>query len=301
MGYENRNNKDLIKEIEALKKRVEEMELLRKECEDQKKELQSTCDELQQTKEQVVQSTKMTAIGMLAGGVAHEVQNPLAIIMDCIYYLERKKELDDDKKSEKIQTIKKAILRADRIISGLLKFSRISSLTLKPCNINNIIKLALRLSEKELALDNITIVEELDADIPSVIIDENQIEQVFVNIILNAVQAMPKGGELIFKTFKKTLEKPGGSIGRRETDVFKLGSTAVICEIEDKGTGIQQDYLDKIFVPFFTTKAHDGNIGLGLSITKSIVERHKGLISIESFGKKGTKVTILLPTVETPK
>jgi signal transduction histidine kinase len=124
-------------------------------------------------------------------------------------------------------------------------------------------------------------------------VDKNRIEQVFINISMNAAQAMPNGGTLIFRTYTKILSQSDKGVGRRKEDIYKVGETVVLAEVGDTGPGIPEDYLDKIFDPFFTTKRGKGGTGLGLSSVKNIMELHKGQIEIRNNESGGTKVTLV--------
>jgi two-component system NtrC family sensor kinase len=140
----------------------------------------------------------------------------------------------------------------------------------------------------------INVIRQLDAGLPAVLADRNKIEQVFVNILLNAIQAMPDGGDIVVRGYVKQLSEVKNGIGRRQNDSFKLGEKVVMVEFEDTGIGISEENLTKVFDPFFTTKGPSGGTGLGLSVTKNILNMHKGLISVTSKVGKGTKVTLTL-------
>jgi len=129
---------------------------------------------------------------------------------------------------------------------------------------------------------------------PKVLVDKNKIEQVCVNILLNASQAMPEGGKIIIRSYDKQLEEIKNGIGKRGEDHFRVGEKAVVVEFEDTGIGISEENLRKIFDPFFTTKGPKGGTGLGLSVSRNILHMHKGLIYAESQVGKGTKLTIIL-------
>jgi signal transduction histidine kinase len=118
---------------------------------------------------------------------------------------------------------------------------------------------------------------------------------VLLNVFLNALQAMPNGGELRIRARDQLLGEPGRGIGLRTSDVFRVGDRALICEIQDTGVGIPKELLSRVFNPFFTTKAPGEGVGLGLSITQAIIHAHRGLITLDSEPGKGTTVTIMLP------
>jgi len=119
---------------------------------------------------------------------------------------------------------------------------------------------------------------------------------VFINIMLNAVQAMPKGGEIFIRAYDKVLEKPSKGVGGREEDFFQPGERVVVVEIEDTGPGIPAEIVDRVFDPFFTTKGPTGGAGLGLSVSHNIITTHKGLLEIESQEGKGAKIILTLKT-----
>ncbi len=252
--------------------------------------------ELKITQEQLIQSAKMAALGQLAGGVAHEIKNPLAVILQCANFIEYTPTIGAEKRQEKLDMIKEAVFRADKILKGLLTFSKPVSLALQYSSINKMLEESLVLVEKQMVLTNIKKTEKFTQGMPDIMADEGQIKQAFMNIILNSVQAMPNGGELIIRTYVKKLTGANESVSERTTDYFKLGDTVIVCEIIDTGIGIPGDKINKVFDPFFTTKPT--GTGLGLSVTSSIIERHRGIINIESEKDKGTKVTIMLPIIK---
>ena len=144
-------------------------------------------------------------------------------------------------------------------------------------------------------LENIEVVKELENNLPKVLADKGKIEQIFINLFLNSMQAMPQGGKLFIRTRQMRLGKMHRA-GKRKSDedYFEPGETAVEVEVEDTGTGISKDNLKKVFDPFFSTKALGKGTGLGLSVVENIIDMHKGLVNIESKERVGTKVNIIL-------
>lgn len=232
---------------------------------------------LKKVQSQLIQSEKMKVVGVLASGVAHEVKNPLSVIMQAISYMENKLGHDKKELHDTLIIIKNAATRADKIVRGMLDFSRPDPLTLAPNELNEVINAAFSLAAKQLTNKNIKTDMRLAAGLPLVMIDRNQMEQVFINIILNSLYATPPGGKLTAKTY---VAKP---------------ADMVVCEIIDTGKGIPKSKLGSIFDPFFTTKPPGEGTGLGLAIIKTIVEKHKGTIVIESEKGKGAKVILTLP------
>lgn len=259
-------------------------------------ELKRSSEHLQATQAQLIQSEKMGVIGQLASGVAHEVKNPLQIIIQGVDYLSHElRHSRNGQHAEAIQKIKEAIARADKIVRELLRLSRPSTLELKPVALSSIVNASLSLVEKQLAVHNITVTKDIAPDLPAVLLDENQMKQVFLNLIVNALQAMPTGGHLSIRGSTHTLTTLGGRVGRRADDLFKLGDTVVVCEIEDTGVGMSAETLSKVFDPFYTTKPPGQGTGLGLTVTQTIVKHHGGAIHLESQEGRGTTAVLTFP------
>lgn len=258
-------------------------------------ELDEAYQELKRTQEMLVQAEKMAAIGQLASGIAHEVKNPLGIILQCVNYLEPELGANGGSHPDILQVMREAIHTADKIIRGLLDFSRPAPLELKPTPIGTVIDASLALVHAQAEKQQVRVAREIATDLPPVLIDQNQMQQVFINLILNAFHAMAQGGRLTIRASTKPLT----GMGRRANDAFKVGDMALVCEVEDTGTGIPKDILPKVFNPFFTTKPPGEGVGLGLSITSSIIQGHRGVIRIESEEGRGTTVRIFLPLSST--
>lgn len=257
-------------------------------------ELRKAYDKLSEARVELIQAEKANAVVQLAGGVAHEVKNPLAIIMQATEYLKEnvlspKKNIQDT-----LNMIMDSIKRADHIIRTLSDFVRITELKLKSQDIKSTIIHSLDLIKPRVKLENIKIVKEFKKNFPKVFIDSAKMEQVFINLFLNAVQAMPNGGTIFIRGYTKKLDKLAYRVGRRASDYFEFGEKAAIIEIEDTGTGISRENLHKLYTPFFTTKGPREGVGLGLSVTRNIIEMHTGMISVQSQENKGTKFIITL-------
>ena len=262
------------------------------------KDLQKSHEEFKTTQGQLIQAGKMEAIGQLASGVAHEVRNPLAIILQGIDFLEREVGSGSKDALEALRMIRQAAFRADKIIRGLLSFAKAGELELHALPMAQVIDTSLDLVSKQMAFKDVQVTREIPRNLPLAMADENQMIQVFINLFLNAVQSMPSGGKLAVQCFAKKMTQPGNGVGVRRSAVFKVGQTVLVCQIEDTGVGIPEEKLCKVFDPFFTTKPPGEGTGLGLAITKTIVERHRGFISIESEEGRGTRVTVMLPLAQ---
>jgi signal transduction histidine kinase len=256
--------------------------------------LEKSFSELKQAQEMMVQVAKLSAVGQLASGVAHEVKNPLGIILQGINYLENKIPVAEKDTWEVLQMMKDGIGRADRIINGLLDFSKSNKLDFREEDVNSVLESSINLAQLSSRFSGVQIVREMSANLPKVAIDKNKMEQVFINVLVNAAQAIDTRGSITVRTYLRRLEKAEKSRINKDVDYFAAGEEVLKVEFEDTGEGISEENLKKIFDAFFSTKGPKGGAGLGMGICLSIVDMHKGLIDVESRPGKGTKVTITL-------
>jgi signal transduction histidine kinase len=226
--------------------------------------------------EQLLQSSKLAALGQLSAGIAHELRNPLTSIKILINSIIKGKGREED-----INVIESEIERMNGIIKQFLDFSKPGFLCISSVSVNDVVKDTLNLMAYELEEQDISVSKILDGRLPSINADKERLKQVFLNIILNSIQSCqgrPEGGKLTLKT-------------ACEDEFVKI-------TIKDTGKGIPDDVKNKLFEPFFTTRQE--GLGLGLCITKRIIDNHKGDIKIDSEVGKGTTVTIKLPLTPTP-
>ena len=242
--------------------------------------LGQTIDRLNQTQNQLIQSEKMAAVGQLAFGIAHEIRNPLGIILGGVEFFEKHLGHKDGINKEVVEKLKESIDRANNIIVDLLRFSRTSELETQSVDICALMGEVVSLIKNQARLKNVRIVKKYPDSALFVLAEPNLLCQVFFNLCINAIGSMPAGGRLTLNIYS------GQGAGENK---------GVIVEIVDTGEGIPKDILSRIFEPFFTTKEPGQGAGLGLSIVHLILERHKGAIAAESAVGKGTKFTIRLP------
>jgi signal transduction histidine kinase len=233
----------------------------------------------------------------LAAGVAHEVKNPLAILKMGLEYLSKSPTSADPNLGLVLTDMGDAIKRADAIILGLLDFSVPHALDLHPESLNAVVEQSMALVRGELELANppVKLVKELADGLPQIFLDRNKTKQVFVNILTNAIHAMPEGGFLTVRTLARRLDPSelAHDAGLRLADRFRADETVVITEVLDTGTGISEEKLAKIFDPFYTTKPTGKGTGLGLTVTKKIIELHGGSIDIRNRPGGGVIVRIM--------
>jgi two-component system NtrC family sensor kinase len=231
------------------------------------------------TRKKFMESERLALVGQLAANVAHELNNPLQGIVTYSHLL-LEKNIGDEVSNQNIQKIVIQANRARDIIRGLLDFSRQRKPEKTSGNINSVIHEGISFVENQALFQNIDIVLNLDEHIPNVVIDSSQIVRVFINLIVNAAEAMEGNGRLTISSSVNTDKK------------------FVEIEVTDTGPGIPEQNLEKLFDPFFTTKETGHGVGLGLAISYGIIKEHRGSISVETEVGEGTTFTIRLPIAE---
>lgn len=234
--------------------------------------------EQKKMEEQLILTEKLAAIGHLAAGVAHEINNPLSGILLMIKSLQ-KYELSEEEKKQYLAHIEIGLIRIQRIIKDLLNFSRSTEIKREKVSVNKLLTDVLDLSSYLIKKENIKVIQELDPYLPEIYVDKEKMEQVFLNLILNAIHAMENSSEKILK-LKTYFE-----------------DNKLYISFEDTGPGIPEALTTKIFDPFFTTKSPGKGTGLGLTVSLAIVKSHGGTILLEKY-LEGAKFTIVLPMEE---
>jgi PAS domain S-box-containing protein len=254
------------------------------------KALKQSHEQLIQAQLHLIQAEKMESVGRLAAGVAHEVKNPLAILSMGLEYIDETCNISK-LEPDVFRAMREAVLRADSIIRGLVDFSAERTLDASANSLNAMIERALLLVKHELMGAHVNADTELAGDLPRVRLDATKIQQVFVNLFMNAIHAMNDGGTLRVRTYQKAIsgDEPSGLADR-----FVRGTRVVVAEVDDTGHGIPPDKLAKVWDPFFTTKGTGRGTGLGLTVTRKIVELHGGAIRIANRPEGGARVTVVL-------
>ncbi|MBN1353438.1 MAG: AAA family ATPase [Candidatus Omnitrophica bacterium] len=287
--------KERTRELEAVNKELKREVTGRKNME---QELRNAYTELQRTKEQLIQAEKLRGVSQLASGIIHEVKNPLGVVMQGVDYLQHNMPAAENnvKLLEILDIMKDSIDKADRVASSMADFLKIKKLQVVPEDINSIIENSLLLVRHKLKTKNISVQKEIDSNLPPVMADKGKIEQAIINILLNSIQAVPNGGNILITTYHDSVCNISDIIkgSGREADFGDGSEKVAVIRVEDNGSGIPEDNMKRIFKPFFTTKTETEGAGLGLSIVKNIVELHRGLIYVESKENAGTKVSLIL-------
>jgi PAS domain S-box-containing protein len=231
--------------------------------------------------EEILKMDRLVSLGKLASGIAHEIRNPLAGIKTTAQALGEEMSLDDPKR-EYLNRITKEIDRLNELLKTFFSFAKPQTLHLVPCHLKEIINAIIPFLIKEIADKGIRFFEVYHPQLPKIRVDKIQMHQAFLNLFLNAIQAMPSGGELRIEANPVILPSLDGS-----------RQNCIKVVVSDSGKGIPPQILPKIFDPFFTTKPK--GIGLGLSITYQIIKKHGGTIKVDSQWEKGTSFIINLP------
>jgi PAS domain S-box-containing protein len=267
-----------VKGIVMNSRDITERKKIQAELQKKNLELAQAYEELSRKQAMIIEKEKMASIGMLAAGIAHEIKNPLAIILQGIEYLQTAI-TDNSPMVEVVARLNRAILRADKIVKGLIGYSRQDQLSLSAQDIPALIDESLVLMENELRKKNLQVIKQYAPDLPEVAVDGNQIKQAFINVLLNGIEAMPRNGAFTLAVRKIQDGKDG--------NILQIS-------FKDTGPGIPADRIHKIFDPFYTSKGVS-NTGLGLYISRGIIDKHKGVIHAESENEQGANIIIELP------
>ncbi|MFH1460467.1 MAG: ATP-binding protein [Candidatus Omnitrophota bacterium] len=234
---------------------------------------QIALNSFKQAQEQLIKTEKMAAVGQMAAAISHDLRNPLTGIKMATYYLNSKIDENNIEQQNILKDIELEINYASNVVTNILTYSRPTDLIFSRSNINKIIEETMNFIHLQNRDASFEIIKNYDLNLPEIFIDNKQIKQVIINVISNAIQAMPKGGQLKIST--------------------RTNGSFIEIIIEDSGVGIPKKVLENIYTPFFTTRAR--GVGLGLSIVSNIVKKHGGQTQISSTLGKGTKFIVRLP------
>jgi signal transduction histidine kinase len=234
--------------------------------------------QLKDSQEQLIQSEKLSSLGQLAASIAHEVNNPLSGVLTYTQLLAKRINSDKFSKESALDYLSKMeseLTRSTGLVRNLLDFARQSAPVPVETDLNDVVNRVLELTAHSAKLNKVEVIKELDPSLPKLTADPNQLQQVFTNLVVNAIQAMPEGGKLTLRT-------------SHEKGQLKL-------DVQDTGYGIPPENMRKLFTPFFSTKKEVKGVGLGLAISYGIIQRHRGKIEVQSVEGKGTTFTVQLP------
>ncbi len=248
------------------------------------KTIQRQLDELEKTNAHLLHMERLASVGQLAGGIAHEINNPAGIILttsDCLLR-EAEKQSFPERFREDLQIIRRQARRVSEVVNGLLTFSRPTALARQSIDINIVVQQSLGLLAPRFREGRVQVEERLTPALPAISADPDRLEQVFVNLLNNAADAMPNGGHIRVETKVSQVER----------------ASSVVVSVTDSGTGIAEEHLKSIFDPFFSTKPKGRGTGLGLSVSHGIIRSHGGRIEVESELGRGTTFRVYLALQE---
>jgi signal transduction histidine kinase len=262
-----------------LRKSNDEIGLLADSFNEMSRKMANDIEQFKQLNEQLIRTEKLAAMGTLAAGIAHEVNNPLASISSLIQIMQSKDNLDE-KAEENLKLIQTQIQRITQVTKDMMDFARVRPAAKTAVDVNDLIDKSLRLASFDKSFQKLTIHRNFTENLPKVFADGDQLQQVFLNLFLNARDALPEGGELILETAAEFSE--------------------VRIAITDNGAGIKTEDAKKIFDPFFTTKPTGKGTGLGLAVCYGIITAHGGKIEVVPNDSRGTTFYIALPVNANP-
>ncbi|MCX8070004.1 MAG: ATP-binding protein [Thermodesulfovibrionales bacterium] len=264
----------------------EELKIYKKKMEDWTKELEQEVEkkaaETIKAQEQLINAEKLASLGRMVASVVHEMNSPLTGIITFSHMMLNRMPNDRNEDIEDLKVIISQAERCSKIVSGLLGFSRKTVFEMKVTQLNSLIENTLMIIKNQMKFHNIEFILELDSNLPEIVIDPNQIQQVFMNLLINASDAMNGKGKIWIITKKISVDN------HEYIEII----------FEDTGPGIPDDIKSRVFEPFFTTKPPGKGTGLGLSVSYGIIKKHKGIIDLYSEVGKGAKFSIKLPISE---
>lgn len=255
-----------------LRKSNDEIGLLADSFNEMSRKMAQDIEQLRTLNEQLARAERLAAMGTLAAGVAHEVNNPLASISSLVQMMKTNADVET---REKLNLISAQIDRITRVTKDLTDFSRVRPAARSMVEVNSVVEAAIRLASFDSAFQQLELSRGYADALPNVLADSDQLQQVFLNLLLNARDAMPEGGKLTVTT--------------------ALNASEISVSIEDSGGGIDESVRKQLFDPFFTTKPAGKGTGLGLAVCYGIVTAHNGRIDVDSTNENGTKFTVVLP------
>jgi PAS domain S-box-containing protein len=286
----------LVSDITSRKEAEEKLTKANAQLREVVSKLTVSHEQLKATQMQLIEAEKMQTVGRLAAGVAHEVKNPLAVLQMGLGYLARPPDMESPQTKMVLKEMGDAINRADAVVGDLMEFAAPQELDLHETQIEPLIRQSLKLVKHELNAAKVKVIANLAGSTPPCFLDPNKIKQVLVNLFTNACHAMPNGGVMtVAISSPRVMHEEASTDGvNRSGARFKAGDQVVVLEIADSGRGIPVEQLSRVFDPYFTTKPTGKGTGLGLTVTKTIIDLHGGRISIANRSEVGVCVTIIL-------
>jgi PAS domain S-box-containing protein len=286
----------LVSDVTSRKEAEEQLQQANARLREVLASLTKSHEDLKIAQMQLIEAEKLQTVGQLAAGVAHEVKNPLAVLQMGLGYLVKQIGGENEQTSFVVKEMGDAVKRANSVVGDLLGFAAPAELELRDREIEPLIRRSLTMVRHELNAAKVKAETHFSGQLPPCRVDPNKIRQVLVNLFTNACHAMPDGGVLTVttRTHRITEEEAGGGGGNRPGARWQSGDSVAVVEIADTGIGIPAEQLSRVFDPYFTTKPTGKGTGLGLTVTKTIIDMHGGRISISNGPSGGVVATIIL-------
>ncbi|MEO6785246.1 MAG: response regulator [Chthoniobacteraceae bacterium] len=283
-----------VEKNQQLLKANEKLEQLTKEMSETLEALAQSHENLKETQDQLIHAGKLQSIGQMAAGIAHDVKNPLQILTMGIAFLTDSPLAGEEEAAVVLKDMKDAVERGNLVISDLLDLSAARTVTTRESSINEIIQRTLRFVRHDFTTSKVRVISKLGEGLRPCMMDCQKIEQVLINIFINACHAMPDGGSLTVTTSEKLALEDDADYAASKFPIprYRAGDRLVVVEIQDTGTGLSDEVLAKVGYEVLTTKEDGKGNGLGMLVSRQIVELHRGLISIRNAEGGGAMVTI---------
>ena len=281
-------SRDITKRKEAEFAREQSEQALRTAVDD----LRRSNSELKETQMLLIHAEKLESLGRLSAGIAHEVKNPLNQLLLGTEFLQNAIPPEETEWAGVLTDMRDAVLRMDKILRGMLEYAVPNELDLRVEDLNETLENALMLLRLELMKNHITVETSMVEGLPRVAVDRSKLEQVLINLFVNAIHAMPEGGHVTVKTYSEISTASERVEGARKNERIRTVDTIVVMEISDSGHGIPEEKIEKIFDPFFTTKSNGKGTGLGLTVSKKIIELHGGTLQLLNRPERGVTARI---------
>ncbi len=282
-------------DITERKQAEQRLQKLNEDLVHKQQELVAAMEQLKAAQMQLVESARLETLGRLAAGVVHEVKNPLGTLRLGLNFLLRQPRSEDANTAEVLGEMQHAVEQASSVVGDLLSLGRTQELTMEMASVHDVLESALTLLRASLVKDHIKVTRELAPGLPALRLDRRKIEQVFINLVMNAIHAMAGGGTLTVRTRVQQLDPAGADAdgGSPSGSMLRPGDTVAVVEMDDTGSGIPEDKLSKVFDPFFTTKPDGKGTGLGLTVCKTIIGVHGGSLHIGNRPEGGARATVM--------
>ncbi len=261
-------------------------------------ERQQIHEELDVARQVLSQKPRVDTMRQLAAGVAHEIRNPLQVVLTGVDLLKRDDQENDEERFEILQSLSDAINRADRVVQELISLSQPNTLDLKIDHLNPVIEKALQVIRKEMNMSKISVITALSNQLPKIALDTPHMQSVVESLLRNAVKSITDGGQILVKSYHQGMPENAPMTGNRAADRFYPGEDVIVVEIHDTGVEMPEDQLTKMLDPFFMTTYSERDTRVSLAVAQNIIEMHGGLATVGHSPSGGLMIRLFLKTLQ---